>query len=44
MASNGRLGLSHAQKADLWQRWKAAETLSDIGRALLKSAASVLIN
>jgi IS30 family transposase len=33
--------LSHEQKAELWQRWKAGETLSDIGRALGKHAASV---
>nr|WP_111300278.1 IS30 family transposase [Paracoccus saliphilus] len=41
MARTGRPGLSHAQKAELWQRWKAGETLSDIGRALVKHAASV---
>lgn len=33
--------LLHEQKAELWQRWKAGETLSDIGRALGKHAASV---
>jgi len=33
--------MSHEQKAELWQRWKAGETLSDIGRALGKHAASV---
>lgn len=41
MARTGRPGLSHEQKAELWQRWKAGETLSDIGRALGKHAASV---
>ncbi|SEM71919.1 Helix-turn-helix domain-containing protein [Pseudorhodobacter antarcticus] len=41
MARTGRLGLSHEQKIELWQRWKAGETLSDIGRALGKHAASV---
>ena len=41
MARTGRPGLSHAQKAELWRRWKAGETLSDIGRALGKHAASV---
>lgn len=41
MSRTGRPGLSHAQKAELWQRWKAGESLSDIGRALGKHAASV---
>ena len=41
MARTGRPGLSHEQKAELWCRWKAGETLSDIGRALGKHAASV---
>ena len=41
MARTGRPGLSHEQKTELWQRWKAGETLSDIGRALGKHAASV---
>ena len=41
MARTGRPGLSQEQKAELWRRWKAGETLSDIGRALGKHAASV---
>lgn len=41
MARTGRPGLSHEQKAELWRRWKAGETLSDIGRGLGKHAASV---
>ena len=41
MARTGRPGLSHEQKAELWRRRKAGETLSDIGRALGKPAASV---
>lgn len=41
MARTGRPGLSHEQKIELWQRWKAGETLGDIGRALGKHAASV---
>jgi IS30 family transposase len=41
MARTGRPGLSHEQKTELWQRWKAGETLSNIGRALGKHAASV---
>ena len=41
MARMGRPGLSDSQKAELWQRWKAGESLSDIGRALGKHAASI---
>lgn len=41
MARTGRPGLSQEQKSELWRRWKAGETLSDIGRALGKHAASV---
>ena len=41
MTQVGRPGLSAAQKAELWERWKQGESLSDIGRALTKHAASV---
>lgn len=41
MARTGRHGLSQEQKSELRRRWKAGETLSDIGRALGKHAASV---
>ncbi len=41
MVQLGRPGLSAGQKAELWERWKQGETLSDIGRALGKHAASV---
>jgi IS30 family transposase len=34
MAKRVRAGLSHDQKAQLWSRWKAGESVSDIGRAL----------
>lgn len=34
-------GLSAMQRAELWERWKAGETLSDIGIALGKHAASI---
>src|SRR4030066_304407 len=37
-----RSGLSASQKAELWQRWKAGQSLSDIGRALGKHAGSPL--
>ena len=41
MAQMGRPGLSAAQKADLWQRWKQGQSLSEIGRALGKHAGSI---
>lgn len=41
MARTGRPGLSAEEKRDLWSRWKAGQSLSDIGRALGKHAASV---
>lgn len=36
-----RRGLSIAKKAELWERWKAGESMSDIGRALGKPPASI---
>jgi IS30 family transposase len=36
-----RRGLSAAQKTELWMRWKVGESMSDIGRALLKNRASI---
>jgi IS30 family transposase len=41
MGHLGRPGLSAAQKADLWQRWKQGQSLSEIGRALGKHAGSI---
>ncbi|MGH2796985.1 MAG: IS30 family transposase, partial [Thermoleophilaceae bacterium] len=41
MAQLGRPGLSAEQKRELWQRWKAGQSLSEIGRALEKQAASI---
>lgn len=41
MARMGRPGLSDAQKAELWRRWKDGQLLSDIGCALGKHAGSV---
>jgi IS30 family transposase len=41
MAQLGRPGLSPHQKAELWNRWKAGESLSDIARALKKGGGSV---
>jgi IS30 family transposase len=34
-------GLSMAERADLWARWKAGESMSDIGRALGKPPGSI---
>src|SRR5580765_5959141 len=41
MGHMGRPGLSAAQKAELWQRWKEGQSLSEIGRALGKHAGSI---
>lgn len=41
MANMGRPGLSALQKADLWQRWKDGQSLSEIGSALGKHAGSI---
>ncbi len=41
MARMGRPGLSDAQKAELWRRWKEGQTLSEIGLALSKHAGSI---
>ena len=30
---SGRLGLSSIDKCEIWSRWKAGETLHEIGRA-----------
>ena len=36
-------GLDANEKADLWRRWRAGQSLSDIGRALTKPPASVFM-
>lgn len=41
MARLGRPGLSDAQRRELWERWKAGDSISDIGRALFKHPGSV---
>jgi IS30 family transposase len=38
----GRRGITARERADMWQRWKAGESLSDISRALGKPPGSVL--
>ena len=41
MAQMGRAGLSVAQKAAVWERWRSGDSLSDIGRAINKHPASL---
>ena len=41
MPRTGRPGLTHREKRELWNRWKAGQTLSEIGWALNKYAGSV---
>lgn len=41
MAVMGRPGLSASQKADLWQRWKEGQSLSEIASALSKNPGSI---
>jgi hypothetical protein len=41
MAQGKRVGLSAAQKSDMWCRWKAGQSLHEIGRACGKSHSSI---
>jgi len=41
LAGVGRPGLSAAPKKELWDRWKAGESISDIARALEKPPGSI---
>jgi IS30 family transposase len=41
MAQMGRPGLSSQQKHELWTRWKAGQSIRDIGRSLGKRAGSI---
>ena len=41
MAPIGRPGLSSQQKTELWARWKAGQSLNEIGRSLGKYAGSI---
>jgi IS30 family transposase len=41
MAQMGRRGLSAEQKRELWQRWSAGQSLTEIGRALGKHSSSI---
>ena len=40
-ATRGTQGLSSLQKKELWERWKAGESLTEIGRALQKRTGSI---
>ncbi len=41
MAARRRPGLSASQRADLWERWKRGQSLSDIARAFGKDPSSI---
>src|SRR6201987_4519404 len=41
MRQGRRYGLSAAQRTDLWRRWKAGESLHEIGRAFGKDHGSI---
>jgi hypothetical protein len=41
MRPGRRYGLSATQKTDIWRRWKAGESLHEIGRALGKDHGSI---
>jgi transposase, IS30 family len=41
MRQGKRFGLSAMQKSDLWRRWKAGQSLHEIGRAFGKSHSSI---
>jgi IS30 family transposase len=41
MGHGGRPGLTPEQKRELWSRWKAGESLSEIGRALGRQPGSI---
>jgi len=34
MAQSGRLGMTDAQKEELWQRWRNGESITDISHAI----------
>src|SRR5580692_5061365 len=41
MRQGRRYGLSGSQRTDMWRRWKAGESLHEIGRALGKDHGSI---
>ena len=44
MAEGKRFGLSAMQKSELWRRWKAGQSLHEIGRAFGKEHSSIRFN
>ena len=42
MKQGRRYGLSVEQKADIWRRWRAGESLHEIGRAFGKDHGSIV--
>jgi hypothetical protein len=41
MREGKQFGLSAVQKSDMWRRWKAGQSLHEIGRAFGKSRSSI---
>jgi hypothetical protein len=41
MRQGRRYGLSAAQNADIWHRWKAGDSLHEVGRAFSKDHGSI---
>jgi len=41
MTQGKRFGLSATQKSDMWRRWKAGQSLHEIGRAFGKEHSSI---
>jgi hypothetical protein len=41
MTQGKRFGLSAVQKCDMWRRWKAGQSLHEIGRAFGKEHSSI---
>ena len=41
MTEGKRFGLSAVQKSDMWRRWKAGQSLHEIGRAFGKEHSSI---
>lgn len=42
MTQSSRIPITAEEKAELWQRWKSGESLSEIGRAFERHAATIL--
>jgi hypothetical protein len=44
MRQGKRFGLSTVQRSELWRRWKAGQSLHEIGRAFGKEHSSIRFN